>query len=192
VTRFTAATVRFWFRRNDFTKVTFLLCCASRQDVPAAQKKRREWAPLQASEPAARPNLGDDARAKHVLESLVPEMIRRRSFLALAAAAVASSQASAVAGGNDIFHVAIFRFAKENVNDAFRALATASRQEPGNLSYDIYRGIDDDQEFYVVEHWASPTALAAHERTEAFIHFGQDVLVRHATLHDTVTGRAFV
>jgi quinol monooxygenase YgiN len=123
------------------------------------------------------------------------QMIRRRSFLALAAAAVASSQASAVAGGNDIFHVAIFRFAKENVNDAmaaFRALATASRQEPGNLSYDIYRGIDDDQEFYVVEHWASPTALAAHEHAEAFIHFGQDVLVRHATLHDTVTGRAFV
>jgi quinol monooxygenase YgiN len=115
--------------------------------------------------------------------------------LTLAAAAVASSQASAAAGGNDIFHVAIFRFAKENVNDAmaaFRALATASRQELGNLSYDIYRGIDNDQEFYVVEHWASPTALAAHERTEAFMHFGQDVLVRHATLHNTVTGRPFV
>jgi hypothetical protein len=34
-----------------------------------------------------------------------------------------------------------------------------------------------------VEHWASPAALAAHERNEAFIHFGQEVLVRHATLH---------
>ena len=114
--------------------------------------------------------------------------------MTLAAAAVASSQASA-AGGNDVFHVAIFRFAKENINDAmaaFRALASASRRESGNLSYDIYRGIDDDQEFYVVEHWASPAALAGHERTEAFIHFGQDVLVRHATLHDTVTGRPFV
>jgi hypothetical protein len=53
------------------------------------------------------------------------------------------------------------------------------------------RGIDDDQEFYVVEHWASPAALAAHERTEAFIDFGQEVLVRNATLHDTVTARAF-
>ena len=49
--------------------------------------------------------------------------------MTLAAAAVASSQASA-AGGNDVFHVAIFRFAKENINDAmaaFRALAAASR-----------------------------------------------------------------
>ena len=121
-------------------------------------------------------------------------MMPRRSFLTLAAAAAASSQACAGGGGDDIFHVAIFRFAKENVNDAmaaFRALASAARQESGNLSYDIYRGIDDDLEFYVVEHWASPAALAAHERNEAFIHFGQEVLVRHATLHDTVTGRPF-
>ena len=74
---------------------------------------------------------------------------------------------------------------------AFRALVSASRKDPGNLSYDVYRGIDDDQEFYVVEHWASPEALAAHERTEAFINFGQGVLTKHATLHDTVTARPF-
>jgi hypothetical protein len=42
-----------------------------------------------------------------------------------------------------------------------------------------------------VEHWASAEALAAHERTEAFIKHGQGVLVKNATLHDTVTGRAF-
>jgi quinol monooxygenase YgiN len=109
------------------------------------------------------------------------------------AAAAASSQASA-AGGHDIFHVAIFRFAKEHVNDAmaaFHALASVSRRESGNLGYNIYRGINDGQEFYIVEHWASPAALAAHERSEAFIHFGQGVLVRYATLHDTVTARAF-
>jgi quinol monooxygenase YgiN len=115
--------------------------------------------------------------------------------LTLSAAAVASSQASAAAGGDDIFHVAIFRFARENVDDAmaaFRALASSSRQESGNLGYDIYRGIDDDLEFYVVEHWASPEALAAHERTEAFINFGQGVLAKHATLHDAVSGHPFV
>ena len=112
--------------------------------------------------------------------------------MTLAAGAAASSQASAAS--DHIYHVAIFRFAKENIDDAvaaFRALASASRQESGNLSYDIYRGIDDDLEFYVVEHWASPAALATHERTEAFIHFGQGVLASHATLHDAVTGRPF-
>jgi quinol monooxygenase YgiN len=122
-------------------------------------------------------------------------MIPRMSFLTLlAAAAAASSQGGGAAGGNEIFHVAIFRFAKEHVNDAmaaFRALASATRRESGCLRYDIYRGIDDDQEFYVVEHWASQAALASHGRTEAFIRFGQGVLVRYATLHDTVTARPF-
>lgn len=85
-------------------------------------------------------------------------------------------------------------FAKEQVNDAataFRALASSSRRESGNLGYDIYRGTEDDHAFYVVERWASPAALAAHGRTEAFIHFGQGVLVKYATLHDTVTAHAF-
>ncbi len=109
-------------------------------------------------------------------------------------AKTASSQISAAASNNDIFHVAIFRFAKEHINyaiEAFRALASSSRRESGNLRYDIYRGIEDDQVFYVVERWASLAALAAHGRTEAFIHLGQGVLVRYATLHDTVTARPF-
>jgi len=105
------------------------------------------------------------------------EMMPRMSSLTLTAAAAASSQATAAGGGNDIFHVAIFRFPKEHIEDAmtaFRQLAAASRRDPGNLGYNIYRGTDDDQEF-----------------TEAFIHLGQGVLVRYATLHDTVTAHAF-
>jgi quinol monooxygenase YgiN len=50
----------------------------------------------------------------------------------------------------------------------------------------------DDLEFYVVEHWASAEALAARERTEAFINFGQGALAKHATLHGAVSGRPFV
>jgi quinol monooxygenase YgiN len=132
-----------------------------------------------------------------------PSETRRAALKAVAAAPVllltepvmaVSSQASAAGGGTEIFHAAIFRFAKEHVSEAlaaFRALASASRRDPGNLAYDVYRGIDDDRELYVVEHWASPEALAAHERTEAFIHFGQGVLAKYAALHDTVTARAF-
>jgi quinol monooxygenase YgiN len=121
------------------------------------------------------------------------EMLRMSSLTPTAAAA-ASTQASAAAGRSDIFHVAIFRFPQEHVNEAmtaFRELASASRRDPGNLGYNIYRGTNDDQEFYVVEHWATPEALAAHERTEAFVHLGQGVLVKYATLHDTATARAF-
>ena len=112
----------------------------------------------------------------------------------MAAAVAASSQAAAAEGTDDIFHVAIFRFDKEHLDDAiaaFRTMASATRQQPGNIAYDLYRGIDDDQEFYIVEHWASPAALAAHERSEVFIHYGQGLLTKYATLHDTVTARAF-
>jgi|ERR1700683_993219 quinol monooxygenase YgiN len=121
-------------------------------------------------------------------------MISRMNFLTLLAAAPLSSRGGSAASDNEIFHVAIFRFAKEHVNDAiaaFRALASASRKDSGNLRYDIYRGVDDDLEFYVAEHWASPAALAAHEHTEAFINLGHGVLMKHATLHEAVTARAF-
>ncbi|MFY9666000.1 MAG: putative quinol monooxygenase [Candidatus Cybelea sp.] len=94
---------------------------------------------------------------------------------------LAFSQASAAVASNEVFHVAIFRFEKEHVDDAitaFRTLASSSRRDPGNLRYDVYRGIGDDQEFYVVEHWATAEALAAHERTEAFISLGQGFLVK--------------
>jgi len=121
-------------------------------------------------------------------------MISRANFLTLLGAAVLSSRADGAASGDEIFHVAIFRFAKEHVDDAmaaFRAIAPASRKDSGNLRYDVYRGTDDDLEFYIAEHWASQAALAAHERTEAFIHFGQGVLMKHATLHEAVTARPF-
>ena len=114
--------------------------------------------------------------------------------MALSAAVALSEAHAAGTGGDDIFHVAIFRFTKENLDDvmaAFRALVSATRQEPGNIAYDIYRGLDDDLGFYIAEHWASPAALAAHERTQVFIQYGRGVLMRHATLHDTVTGRPF-
>ena len=121
-------------------------------------------------------------------------MISRANFLTLLGAAVLSSRADGAASGDEIFHVAIFRFAKEHVDDAMaavHALAPASRKDSENLRYDVYRGTDDDLEFYIAEHWASQAALAAHERTEAFVRFGQGVLMKHATLHEAVTARPF-
>jgi len=88
--------------------------------------------------------------------------------------------------------VSRFSLHQDHFNDgmaAFRELASAARRESGNLRYDIYRGIDDDQAFYVVGHWVSRAALVALERTEAFIPFGQGALARYATPHDGVTTR---
>jgi quinol monooxygenase YgiN len=126
--------------------------------------------------------------------SIAPEVISRMKTPSRRAVSAPASLPSNAAGSNEIFHVAIFRFTKEHVDEAiaaFRVLASGSRRESGNLAYDIYRGTDDDQEFYVVGHWASPAALAAHARTDAFVKLGLGVLVRYATLHDTVTASAF-
>jgi quinol monooxygenase YgiN len=111
-----------------------------------------------------------------------------------APAAPPSKAAASAVNSSEIFHVAIFRFPNEHLNEAVAAvheLAAAARREPGNLAYDVYRGYDDTQAFYVVEHWASSAALAAHEQGAAFIHLGMGVLAKLATLHDTVSSHAF-
>lgn len=174
-------------------KTVSLLACALLAGLASAQDTQTK----NIDEPDATANLTASGEVPPLInagELAPPERAPRMSSLTLTAAAAASSQASAAAGGNEIFHVALFRFPKERVNEAmaaFRELASASRRDPGNLGYNIYRGTDDDQAFYVVEHWASLAALAAHEHTEAFIHFGQGVLARYATLHDAVTARSF-
>ena len=68
------------------------------------------------------------------------EVVPRKSSPTLTAAAQASTQASTAAGSNEIFHVAIFHFAKEHINDAitaFRALASgdlAADRGPSGIS----------------------------------------------------------
>jgi hypothetical protein len=43
-------------------------------------------------------------------------MMERRTFMAFAAAATAASQASAASDADNVFHVAIFRFAKDSID----------------------------------------------------------------------------
>jgi quinol monooxygenase YgiN len=115
--------------------------------------------------------------------------------LAIAVIAALTVQLAQTSSPNEaVHHVALFHFSKQHVDEAataFREMASASRRERGNLRYDVYRGVDDPQSFYIVEDWASPAALEAHENSDAFARFGQGVLTKYATLHDTLTGDAF-
>jgi quinol monooxygenase YgiN len=47
-------------------------------------------------------------------------------------------------------------------------LAEASRGEPGNLSYEIFRSVDDPLELVLLERYVSPEALDVHRETEHF------------------------
>jgi quinol monooxygenase YgiN len=48
-------------------------------------------------------------------------------------------------------------------------LIAASRTEPGCVSFDAYRQIDDDSRYVLLERFVSAEAFAAHRRTAHFL-----------------------
>jgi quinol monooxygenase YgiN len=50
----------------------------------------------------------------------------------------------------------------------YRRLAEASRAEPGNLAFEVYRELDDDRTIVLLERYASPEAFEEHRRTPHF------------------------
>lgn len=57
---------------------------------------------------------------------------------------------------------------EDEVLELLPKLAAASRTEPGNLSYVVYRRLDDDREVVLLERYTSREALAAHRETPHF------------------------
>jgi quinol monooxygenase YgiN len=47
-------------------------------------------------------------------------------------------------------------------------LAAAARSEPGNVSFVVYRQLDDEREVVLLERYASRDAFAAHRETAHF------------------------
>ncbi|HEI8865384.1 putative quinol monooxygenase [Serratia sp. AKBS12] len=57
------------------------------------------------------------------------------------------------------------------VNDAVHQIVEASRQEQGNLQYDLHRDLDKPGTFVFFERWASADALEKHNATAHFKQF---------------------
>lgn len=57
---------------------------------------------------------------------------------------------------------------EERVMALIEELATASRAEPGNISFDAYRKTDDPSKLVLLERYASRDAFAAHRATSHF------------------------
>ncbi|ELQ15121.1 antibiotic biosynthesis monooxygenase [Pseudomonas fluorescens BRIP34879] len=53
--------------------------------------------------------------------------------------------------------------------DAFEKLAPLVRNEDGCLQYDLHRVTDDEDQFVLIERWASKSALEAHDITAHMI-----------------------
>ena len=118
-------------------------------------------------------------------------MIARNGFLALLGAATLAPEA-AKAQSTILDHAVLFRFPPDRVATAitaFRALEAATRRQPGNLQYTVYRSTDDPLTFVIFERWASRAAIDAHERTDIFLRLGRGTLERYASTHDAVSCR---
>ncbi len=57
---------------------------------------------------------------------------------------------------------------EEEVLTLLAQLAEASRTEPGNVSFEIYRQLDNECNIVLLERYASRDALTAHRMTQHF------------------------
>lgn len=58
--------------------------------------------------------------------------------------------------------------AEPEVLGLLEQLVTATRQEPGNVSYVAYRQLDEPRTYVLLERYASPAAFAEHRASEHF------------------------
>lgn len=57
---------------------------------------------------------------------------------------------------------------EDEVLELLPQLAAASRTEPGNISYVVYRSLEDDREVVLLERYTSRAAFDAHRETQHF------------------------
>jgi quinol monooxygenase YgiN len=57
---------------------------------------------------------------------------------------------------------------RDQVLGLLRELATQSRREPGNISFDIYENVDDRSRVVLLERYKSREAFALHRETPHF------------------------
>lgn len=50
----------------------------------------------------------------------------------------------------------------DDLGEALMALVDRTRQEPGNITYNVHRSNNDPQLWMMYEHWTSQEALDAH------------------------------
>ena len=76
----------------------------------------------------------------------------------------------------------------KKIEAILRELATAIRQEPGNVQFAVHRGLDDANEFLLFEVYTSKEAFRQHQQTE---HFKTLVLERAVPLLSVRERRAY-
>lgn len=61
------------------------------------------------------------------------------------------------------------------VRRALEKMVAPTREEPGNVGYDLHEGAKDSTEFVIYEHWRSQPDLDAHMQKPYFKQMDQDL-----------------
>lgn len=60
----------------------------------------------------------------------------------------------------------------EEVLKHLEAMAAETRNEPGNISYDFFRGVEDDRKIIILESYHTPEDFDLHRQTQHFLTIG--------------------
>jgi quinol monooxygenase YgiN len=72
-----------------------------------------------------------------------------------------------------IANVIVYPEFKDELLPAIEAVVKATRQEEGNISYDVYEDINNSLRFTFIENWKSQSAIASHNASAHFIEFAK-------------------
>lgn len=64
-----------------------------------------------------------------------------------------------------------------DVLENLRALAQASRQEPGNLRYEYFQGVEDHSRIVILETYRTPEDFDVHRQTPHFQSIGAETVI---------------
>ena len=74
-----------------------------------------------------------------------------------------------------LVNAVIYTFPADKAEEAattLRSLRDGSRSEPGCITFDVSRSVDDANAFVLYEEWRDQAALDEHYKTEHFATFG--------------------
>jgi quinol monooxygenase YgiN len=65
----------------------------------------------------------------------------------------------------------------ETVLELLSRLAQASREEPGNLGYEFYQGVEDPGHVVILERYTDEAGLDAHRESDHFRSLGREQII---------------
>ena len=79
----------------------------------------------------------------------------------------------------------------EDVLDLLKDMAAATRREPGNVSYEFYRGVEDPARIVILESYQDADDFDRHRESEHFVGIGAGKIIprlvsRHISTYTSV------